>query len=66
MQIARLLETVYLLLEKRTMTAHALADYFEVSVRTIYRDIDVLSQAGIPIYTSKGKAAGSHLWIIMC
>lgn len=61
MQIARLLETVYLLLEKRTMTAHALADYFEVSVRTIYRDIDVLSQAGIPIYTSKGKGGGISL-----
>lgn len=61
MQIARLFETVYLLLEKRTMTARDLADHFEVSIRTIYRDIDVLSQAGIPIYTSKGKGGGISL-----
>lgn len=61
MQIARLFETVYLLLEKRTITAKDLAEHFEVSIRTIYRDVDVLSQAGIPIYTSKGKGGGISL-----
>lgn len=61
MQIARLFETVYLLLNKRTITARNLAEHFEVSIRTIYRDVDVLSQAGIPIYTSKGKGGGISL-----
>lgn len=43
MQINRLFEIIYLLLNKKFMTAHELAEYFEVSVRTIYRDIDTLS-----------------------
>lgn len=58
MQINRLFEIVYILLEKRTITAKELADRFEVSTRTIYRDIDILSQANIPIYTTKGKTGG--------
>ena len=40
------------------MTAPQLAAYFEVSVRTIYRDIDILSAAGIPIYASQGRGGG--------
>lgn len=40
------------------MTAAELAERFEVSVRTIYRDMDVLSAAGIPIYAKKGKNGG--------
>ncbi len=39
----------------------ALANRFEVSVRTIYRDIDVLSAAGIPVYTTRGKGGGISL-----
>jgi len=38
-----------------------LAERFEVSVRTIYRDVEVLSQAGVPIYTSQGKGGGISL-----
>ena len=49
---------VYLLLEKGGMTAPELAKHFEVSVRTIYRDIDVLSAAGIPVYATQGKGGG--------
>lgn len=49
---------IYLLLEKGSMTAPELADYFEVSVRTIYRDIDILSSAGIPVYATRGKGGG--------
>lgn len=58
MQINRLFEIVYILLEKKTITANQLAAHFEVSKRTILRDIETLSIAGIPIYTSKGKGGG--------
>jgi len=58
MKISRLLEIVYILLDKRMVTAKELADHFEVSTRTIYRDVDVLSAAGIPIYTNKGTGGG--------
>ena len=43
------------------MTAKALATHFEVSVRTILRDIDTLAMAGIPIYTTQGKGGGVRL-----
>lgn len=54
----RLFQIVYLLMEKPQMTAKELAAIFEVSERTIYRDIDKLSLAGIPIYTNQGKHGG--------
>ena len=55
MQINRLFEIIYILLNKETVTSKELAERFEVSARTIYRDIDILSAAGIPIYTEKGQ-----------
>lgn len=61
MQVNRLFEIVYILLEKGTVKAKDLADHFGVSVRTIYRDIDILSTANIPIYTNKGKGGGISL-----
>lgn len=61
MQINRLFEMVYILLRKKTVTAKELAEHFEVSTRTIYRDLDTLSSAGIPIYTNKGKGGGISL-----
>ena len=61
MQINRLFEIIYILLNKKSITAKELADRFEVSVRTIYRDIDTLSSAGIPIYASQGKGGGISL-----
>lgn len=54
----RYFQMIYLLLDKGQMTAPELADYFEVSIRTIYRDIDILSSAGIPIYATQGKGGG--------
>lgn len=57
----RLFGIIYILLSKDTVTASYLADYFEVSVRTIYRDIDTLSSLNIPIYASKGKNGGISL-----
>lgn len=61
MQINRLFEMVYLLLNKKSVTARELAERFEVSARTIYRDLDILSSAGIPVYTSQGKGGGISL-----
>lgn len=58
MQINRLFEIIYILLEKNIVTAKELAERFEVSQRTIYRDIETLSTAGIPVYMSKGKGGG--------
>ncbi len=56
--INRLFGIIYVLLNKGTVTAKELAEHFEVSVRTIYRDIEVISQVGIPVYTRKGKNGG--------
>lgn len=56
--INRLFGIMYVLLNKGTVTAKELAEHFEVSVRTIYRDIEILSQAGIPVYARKGKNGG--------
>lgn len=61
MQINRLLEIVYILLEKKVTTARELSYHFEVSQRTIYRDIDTLSAAGIPVYTNRGRDGGISL-----
>ncbi|WMT38927.1 YafY family protein [Paenibacillus sp. D2_2] len=60
-KITRLFEIVYILLDKQTVTAKELAEHFEVSTRTIYRDLDILSEANIPIYTNKGKGGGISL-----
>jgi len=58
MQINRLFEIVHLLMNKKRVTANELAAHFEVSKRTILRDIDTLTTAGIPIYTTQGKGGG--------
>ncbi|ALF24630.1 helix-turn-helix transcriptional regulator [Fusobacterium nucleatum] len=57
----RLFRILYYILEKGKVRANQLADRFEVSVRTIYRDIDSLSSAGIPIYTTQGKGGGIEI-----
>jgi len=61
MKSDRLFEIIYLLLNNKHTTAAYLAENFEVSQRTIYRDIDTLTLAGIPIYTEKGKGGGISL-----
>ncbi len=61
MQESRLFKIIYYLLDKGRATAPELAERFEVSVRTIYRDIDSLSGAGVPIYAEAGRNGGIHL-----
>lgn len=61
MKESRLFKIMYYLLDKGSATAPELAERFEVSVRTIYRDIDVLSSTGIPVYTESGRNGGIYL-----
>lgn len=61
MKLNRLLETTLILLNRNTVTAGELAERFGVSTRTVYRDIDELSAAGVPIYATKGSGGGISL-----
>ncbi len=61
MQQSRLFRILYYLLDQGHATAPELAEKFEVSVRTIYRDIEALSGAGIPVYTETGRDGGIRL-----
>lgn len=61
MKNSRLFQLLYLLMEKREWTADELAKRTEVSKRTIYRDIDALSAAGIPVFSVKGQGGGIRL-----
>ncbi len=58
MKNSRLFEILYILMEKRSVTAGELARRLEVSERTVYRDVDALSAAGIPVFTRKGQGGG--------
>lgn len=58
MRESRLFRIVYYLLQNGKATAPELAQKFEVSIRTIYRDVDSISSAGIPIYATQGKGGG--------
>lgn len=58
LQESRLFRILYYLLDKGRATAPELAEKFEVSVRTIYRDVDAMSSAGIPIYVTTGRNGG--------
>ncbi|WP_369058839.1 YafY family protein [Caulobacter sp. 73W] len=61
MRASRLLSILMLLQTRGRMTAEALAAEFEVSVRTIYRDIDELSATGAPVYADRGRLGGFAL-----
>jgi predicted DNA-binding transcriptional regulator YafY len=61
MRADRLLALLMLLQDRGRLTAQALAAELEVSVRTIYRDVEALSIAGIPVYAERGPGGGVQL-----
>ena len=58
MKIDRLLSIIVILLNQDNVTAKELADRFEVSTRTIYRDIETINMSGIPIVSNQGRYGG--------
>ena len=58
MQIEELFEFVYILIDKKRVTAKDMAERFGVSTRTIYRWVEALSISGIPVYSMIGRGGG--------
>jgi predicted DNA-binding transcriptional regulator YafY len=58
MKLERLLALIVLLLNQEKMTGKELAEYFEVTERTIYRDMETINQAGIPVVSFQGRNGG--------
>ena len=58
MKIDRMMSIILILLNQERVTAKELSEKFEVSIRTIYRDIDAIDLAGVPIISYPGNAGG--------
>ena len=61
MRAARLLDMLLVLQRQGRTTAGALAETFEVSERTVLRDVEALSEAGVPVFTARGAGGGIEL-----
>ncbi len=61
MKIDRLVSIIMILLDKKRIGAQELADMFEVSTRTIYRDMEAVSMAGIPVRSTPGAGGGFEI-----
>jgi predicted DNA-binding transcriptional regulator YafY len=61
MKVDRLVSMVMILLEKERIGAQALAEMFEVSPRTVYRDMDAIARAGIPVRATSGVGGGFEI-----
>ena len=61
MKVDRLVSIIMILLDKKRIGAQELADLFEVSPRTIYRDIDAINMAGIPVCSIPGVGGGFEI-----
>ena len=61
MKVDRLVSIIMILLDKKRIGAQELADMFEVSLRTIYRDIDAINMAGIPVRGAPGVGGGFEI-----
>ena len=61
MKVSRLVSIIMILLDKERISAQELANMFEVSTRTIYRDIDAINMAGIPICSTSGVGGGFEI-----
>ena len=61
MKVDRLVSIIMILLEKERIGAQELAEMFEVSPRTIYRDIDAINMAGIPVHATSGVGGGFEI-----
>lgn len=61
MKVDRLVSIILILLDKERVSAQELADTFEVSPRTIYRDVDAINRAGVPILSTPGVGGGFEI-----
>lgn len=61
MKVSRLVSIIIILIDRKRISAKELASMFEVSVRTIYRDIESISMAGIPVHSTSGVGGGFEI-----
>lgn len=61
MKVDRLVSIIMILLDKERIGARELADMFEVSPRTIYRDVDAINMAGVPVHSTSGVGGGFEI-----
>lgn len=61
MKVSRLVSIIFILMDKKRISAQELANMFEVSVRTIYRDLEAISLAGIPVHSIAGVGGGFEI-----